>query len=489
MQKQFALKRARERATEDLRLVSSEIQAYLQWVIKDIFVLRDLPQLRLFLETKEDTAKTKFLESAEEAFLALSRHHQIYHQVRFLDETGMERIRVNFDGTDTRLVPVSELQLKSHRYYFTEAVTLQKGEIFISPMDLNIEHGAIERPLVPTIRYATPVMDKQGEIRGIIVLNVLGRALLQLLERHQIQAQHHGTRYYLLNTRGYFLFHPDSTKTFGFMLGSGERLERYDPNLMTWVSAGDKNAGVVVRNSEFSGTQTLFAFRQIPLWTGPLTHFRFSLGTTEAYAASNPKLAPSKAFWILLSAVDEDHLLVALEEYSKPFFLFTVCLLVGCVLVATLVGLHVSRSIVSLAGAARRIQDGDLSARAEIYSKDEMGQFGQLFNSMASQLQQSVNRLKASETKYRELFENSQDCFFVTDDSGNIIDLNRSCAALLGLPYKDGVLPEPLSFPWHDENSEESAVLHESISTAGYVKNYAMRYISSDQTVLLLSVL
>ena len=91
MQKQFALKQASERATEDLRLISSEIQTHLQWVAKDILVLRDLPQLHRLLEEKSQNAKDTALESVESAFLVLTEHHRIYHQIRFLDETGMER--------------------------------------------------------------------------------------------------------------------------------------------------------------------------------------------------------------------------------------------------------------------------------------------------------------------------------------------------------------------------------------------------------------
>ena len=239
MQKQFALKQASERATEDLRLISSEIQTHLQWVAKDILFLRDLPQLHRLLEAQAQNAEATALESVESAFLVLAEHHRIYHQIRFLDETGMEIIRVNFDGTDPKLVPITELQQKGHRYYFEEAVRLQIGQIFISPMDLNIEHGAIERPFVPTIRYATPVVDSSGKTRGIIVLNVLGATLLQVLEHQQKQVIQHGRRYYLLNTQGYFLFHPDQSKTFGFMLESGERLMRYEPKIMKWLSGSD----------------------------------------------------------------------------------------------------------------------------------------------------------------------------------------------------------------------------------------------------------
>ncbi len=63
-------------------------------------------------------------------------------------------------------------------------------------MDLNVERDVIERPFVPTIRYATPIIDRQGRKRGIIVINVLGNSLLQGLQRQQSQRLVHDASYY-----------------------------------------------------------------------------------------------------------------------------------------------------------------------------------------------------------------------------------------------------------------------------------------------------
>lgn len=333
MQKHFILKRAHEHAAADLKLIGSEIQTVLQWVIRDIFFLSDLPQLHDFLGAQDHANKAKALLSVKRAFLALAGHHRIYHQIRFLDESGTEIVRVDFDGLRTTLIPVSQLQQKGGRYYFKNAILLQGGQIYISPMDLNVEHGVIERPFVPTIRYATPIIDRQGHKRGIIVMNVLGNSLLQVLERQQQQRQLHNVTYYLLNDHGDFLFHPDHAKIFGFMLGTGEKLSRYEPGIMTWIADADK--GVRVQKSASTGKKTLFAFQKIPLWTGPLDHFSFNLETTRRTASPDThNIAPHKTHWTLMSAMDEDKFIVGLDEYSTSFFIFTAifahCLHPGC---------------------------------------------------------------------------------------------------------------------------------------------------------------
>ena len=57
----------------------------------------------------------------------------LYDQIRFIDVTGMERVRVNYNYGDPVIVDEAELQNKSDRYYFTETIKLTDGEIFASP--------------------------------------------------------------------------------------------------------------------------------------------------------------------------------------------------------------------------------------------------------------------------------------------------------------------------------------------------------------------
>ena len=78
---------------------------------------------------------------------------------------------------------------------------------------------------------------------------------------------------------------------------------------------------------------------------------------------------------------------------------------VGAGLLAVLVGLLVSRGmtapILSLGDAARRMGEGDLSARAPVQSGDEIGQVATHFNRMAAGLQASFAELEAERDALR----------------------------------------------------------------------------------------
>lgn len=149
-------------------------------VEKDFSVVSS--DLRLLAET---TAMHRYLdgtgrtEDMAKLFLALAKTKGHYDQVRFLAAAGQEVVRINYNAGHPYIVPREQLQDKSKRYFFRDAIKLDRDEVFISPLDLNIEHDQLEVPYKPMIRFGMPVFDSTGRKRGIVLLNYLGEELLQ----------------------------------------------------------------------------------------------------------------------------------------------------------------------------------------------------------------------------------------------------------------------------------------------------------------------
>jgi len=461
-----AVERAEEMARDNLKLIASELQTMNQWIIRDLFAIRDLPQFKDLVESRHSSDYGMKLTETGRAFLSHSKHHHIFHQIRYLDNNGMEIIRVNSDGLNSTLVPAGELQPKGHRYYFKETFKLRHGQVYISPLDLNVERAMIERPHVPVIRYGTPITDHQGKRRGVIIFNVFGDEILQVMARHQDFKPHGNT--YLLDAQGYYLYHPNRAYTFGFMTGSNENFARLEPALASWIHKKDKD--LTIKKSYTTGEQTIFAYLHVPLATRQVNMGYHNQDKSLVPENARRDIVANLPHWILLAAIKETDFLPGFDKYSKMFYLFAFMLLLACVLVAVLVSLGISRPVVSLASAARRIQKGDLSARADVFSNDEMGEFGNLFNKMASNLEASHNNLKLSERKYRHLFENSRDCFFVLDSTCKIEDINKAGLTLLG--YEEDNLPEHFTMSFCQEGSVELQSFKEIIVKYGFVKDY-----------------
>ncbi|EPR41173.1 PAS/PAC sensor hybrid histidine kinase [Desulfovibrio sp. X2] len=164
------------------------------------------------------------LRDLQTEYLVFAGDNPQFDQVRLLGLDGREIVRVNNVGGSPVLVPQDQLQQKVHRYYFTDAVKLSPGEAYVSPFDLNIEHGAIERPQKPMIRLAAPVADSKGDKAGVVILNYLGQRLLDRIhaDRPHDRSLHDarsgkGPTVMLLNRDGYWLHADDPDLEWGFM--------------------------------------------------------------------------------------------------------------------------------------------------------------------------------------------------------------------------------------------------------------------------------
>lgn len=142
-------------------------------VVSDLLILSESRHLEAIIE-----GRASYDQLAEEyATFALRRG--VYDQVRFLDNDGMEVVRVNYGSGIPFSVPQRELQNKSQRTYFELAKSAPRGTIYISGIDLNEEFGKIEKPIKPVIRLSAPVFDRFGERHGVVVLNLRAAPILK----------------------------------------------------------------------------------------------------------------------------------------------------------------------------------------------------------------------------------------------------------------------------------------------------------------------
>jgi len=155
-----------------------------------------------------DTNENK--KNVQELFLSIKKLLPCSMQVRYLDINGVERIRIEGNPVqlfkDKAISKISEdekLQDKSKRYYVQNFLKLDKNQIDISNIDLNMENGKIEIPKKPTIRFGMSVFNSKKEKTGILVINVCLRTLFKNLNNNVLY------NVYIIDQKGRFLLNKD----------------------------------------------------------------------------------------------------------------------------------------------------------------------------------------------------------------------------------------------------------------------------------------
>jgi PAS domain S-box-containing protein len=221
----------------------------LQGVISDLMYL----SRQYEIHNKNAGDDTTLIPSLADEYLLFSNEMGIYNQIRLLDETGVERIRVNHNRGRSSIVPEHLLQDKSDRYYFKNAWLLERGEVYISPFDLNIEHRQIEEPIEPVIRFAAPVFGADGHKTGILILNYLGKKLLNDFRNAVVNIADHAM---LVNADGYWLSSPIKEDEWGFMYGNSKTFVKLYPEI--WALMKDSDSGQIERSDGIYSFTTIY---------------------------------------------------------------------------------------------------------------------------------------------------------------------------------------------------------------------------------------
>ena len=207
-----------------LENAAQTLSMHIQETLKDTTFVRSLPNLQLLL-TNDPLGNTDALAGELSAFVNANKG---IDQLRWIDETGDERVRVNTVAGEAYRVPLRALQNKSLNAYFSQTMLLPQGSVYLSELNLNMEYDRVSLPLKPVLRVATPVFDGVGNRRGVVVINYFANMWIHDLVK---AAGAQRDTLMLLNQDGYWLHHPQPDYEWGFMLAHGRTLKTLQPDL------------------------------------------------------------------------------------------------------------------------------------------------------------------------------------------------------------------------------------------------------------------
>lgn len=260
--------------TQSLVIFSQEIKG-MEDTIK---VLHDSPSMRSSLAVHSPLDR----KQAEATFVAFIRTFEPLMQVRWLDDKGEERVRVDGKGGAYTVIPEHALQNKKSRYYFSEGIQSPKGEVYLSALDLNIEHGQIELPYRPTIRV-TYRTDADDDLKtGLFILNYdVGSLLTSLRSFNNDKVQLE-----IVDQRGFWIMHPDKSYEWGYDLDRKEHnIKLVNPDIWKKLEASDSRASDDIHFGETKSG--LFTYKCTNVAQG-FSHNQQTQNTNLCFIAKTP---------------------------------------------------------------------------------------------------------------------------------------------------------------------------------------------------------
>lgn len=338
-----------------------------------------------------------------------------YDQIRWLDNTGMERIRVNYSPDGAYAVPQADLQNKADRYYFKAGMALALDKVYLSPLDLNIEHKQIETPYKPTIRIVAPVIDSNGQRHGMIVINYLADQFLNAIEN----SSNEQVSLWLLNEAGYWLANKDQQMKWGFMFKQHEHtLSQQYPEIATRIQHPSQ---------EHDDLSLLAIHKILPVENNRIAS-QNKVGSGLAYAQQAADIAHDN-YWWLIAFVPEDKMFDLIVEELETS---TVALIV--LVLMALFSSHLFARYMTL----------------EQQQLDHVKRLNQQLSEENARYEQAQHELKLAAS----VFTHANEGIMITDANSIILDVNHECCRITGYSREEliGSNPKMLSSGKYDQS-------------------------------------
>jgi len=343
------LESAYNTSAQNTNSLAYEIESKLETIPKDVLYNSNFYALKRFLiwnSMGEDLKSIEWKQIYSDALVDFLDTKKTYYKARVIGLDGQEIISVRYDRlTDsTRLLSDKEFQNKKNRDYIKETKKLKKGEFFISAMNLNIDHGKIEKPFIPVVRFAAPIIDKNDELVAIFVANIYAYTILDLLDRQTKVDIAHNINYMLVDKDGNYLYHKDKTKRWNAQLKNGFNFNKDIFTLKDNFS--DKDKGTFLKD-----------------------------GSIYSYTKIYPLKTQQENYWYIISSIDESVALSKLDDFKLIFVLILLFVILISFFVIRAFIMKITDPITKVTQQLKALSNGEIRKENIKYdANDEVGE-------------------------------------------------------------------------------------------------------------------
>ena len=373
-----------------IELAKKSLVRDFEQILPDINILVNERHVQRFIAQGDETSRRLMIEELE----SFALQKRLYRAIRYLDLSGQELARVDYQDGTLHVVPRDQLQNKADRYYFRDSLSLAMGELYISPIDLNIEHGSIQIPHEPTIRFSMPAYDSNGIKRGVLVLNYKAELMLRHFDEMLTRSAGHVA---LLNDQGYWLRSHKKAWEWGFAFGNDHTFARSHP--AAWQAIKSQDKGQILDDSGMFTYTTIYPLNIIG---------GYSADEVEDQHIGHHHVDPESYQWKIVSDVPLSVFYRDLEEN-----------LLGALGIAWLI-LMLLGSFACWQYAVNRIERRNLRSEVELHAK---------------------------------LYETTTEGVLITGPDANIVATNKAFTVITGYTQNEvlGKNPRILSSGKHDK--------------------------------------
>ncbi|HII94645.1 MAG TPA: HAMP domain-containing protein [Candidatus Methanofastidiosum sp.] len=347
---------------QQAEITAKEIEKSLGVAESDIDFLSQSASLRALADAKNRKSVIEYIiyrERLTEEFYNFANSKKAYSSVVYIDESGKEVVKIVYNWNQTFIATTSALYDVSDEEYFLKTMTLDKGQLYVSSLDLTSTITTESGDLI--VSYAKPVFDSNGIKRGIVLISFPAQRvlspILELSARSNLNT-------FILNKQGYYISKVGTSSLSNPYYAGESFIDQYRAEGFLKILSGT------------SGT--------------------ISEGTDQiiAYSPVFPSSTDKTNFWIVVVTYSTGTLFEPISVFENSFILIVMSTIIIAVFFGVIMADRITRPLRKLVYASRSLAKGDLNPKIDIDSEDEVGELAKAFGDMSKNLKKSYEDLE-----------------------------------------------------------------------------------------------
>jgi diguanylate cyclase (GGDEF)-like protein len=372
--RELLVERARNELLTSTQVLSRRILVTRQEASRNLQILATHPIAAQILQTPSADLEDQFAVLISQILQA----NPNYFQIRLISgyDNGLERVRIDRDGSKLLRVQGDDLQEKGHYPYVSDTLAMGSGKTYLSRIVINHELGAHSGQDQPTVILATPVVSASGQTVGLVAINIDLNGLFGLLKADLPS----DFELFLANARGDYLIHPDATKTFGFDRGRRVLIQDDFPETRALVE-GQTDSAILNAQSTLNVDMPLVA----------------------SFIRTDIKIPNDESRLVLGLAQPLANVLDQGNQLGRAILQIVIGFFFGCALLATFLARAVTRPINSMSQAVQSFANDQQVQPLPVERKDEIGALAQNVQKMQGQIKRQLTELQTSQAQLEHL--------------------------------------------------------------------------------------
>ncbi len=403
---------------EHLNVESERLKNRIETLRHDVVFLSHIPPIAAIIDTQlhhekdsTDVSSSQiWKQRLAEIFSAFLKSKKNYFQVRFIGvaNNGKELVRVQREGVNVVRVPEHLLQEKGGSRYFKEAITIARGNQYLSDVNLNREHDKITKPYKPVLRAAIPVHSSDGSPFGIIIINMDFSSILNSLSDSEDEI----SSTYVTNDSGDLLAGPENLQLFGFEFGAPWKIQDKHSAFSDIYQAGsrlEQNWEILLpENDLLAQSKKIF------------------------YDPSHPQ-----RYLVVINTTSYSWLLQQTIETLQGVTILSILLILVAAGTAYWLSHLITKPLTIITTAVDEFAKGDATPLLPTKERGEIGLLSKAFRKMTLQVQERNQQLRQSENYVRKIVDNIVDGLIIINKEGVIKSFNPAAESIFGFPASE----------------------------------------------------